>query len=134
MIAELGQITLGLAFIAAIYQAIYPLIGVQIADAGAVTQARHAAIIQGALVAFAFVLLTVLHAASDFSVRNVFENSHTAKPYIYKLSGVWGNHEGSMLLWILILSGFGTALALTCLLYTSPSPRDRTRSRMPSSA
>ena len=76
-------------------------------------QARRAAVVQGALVAAAFAALTVLHATSDFSVRNVFENSHTAKPFIYKISGVWGNHEGSMLLWILILSGFGAALALS---------------------
>ncbi len=73
--------------------------------------ARRAAILQGALVAAAFLALTVLHATSDFSVRNVFENSHTAKPFVYKLSGVWGNHEGSMLLWVLILAGFGAALA-----------------------
>ena len=56
--------------------------------------------------AVAFFLLIYLHIVSDFSVLNVFENSHTSKPLIYKISGVWGNHEGSMLLWILVLTIF----------------------------
>jgi cytochrome c-type biogenesis protein CcmF len=46
------------------------------------------------------------HIVSDFSVINVFQNSHTTKPLLYKISGVWGNHEGSMLLWILVLTIF----------------------------
>ena len=62
-------------------------------------------------IAGAFICLTYLHAASDFSVANVVENSHSAKPFIYKLTGVWGNHEGSMLLWILILAGYGFAIS-----------------------
>ena len=53
-----------------------------------------------------FFLLMYLHIVSDFSVLNVFKNSHTTKPLLYKISGVWGNHEGSMLLWILILTIF----------------------------
>tara|TARA_B100001123_G_C15285284_1_gene1015422 strand:- start:124 stop:2010 length:1887 start_codon:yes stop_codon:yes gene_type:complete len=53
-----------------------------------------------------FFLLMYLHIASDFSVLNVFQNSHTTKPLLYKISGVWGNHEGSMLLWILVLAIF----------------------------
>ena len=56
--------------------------------------------------AVAFFLLIYLHIVSDFSVLNVFQNSHTSKPLIYKISGVWGNHEGSMLLWILVLTIF----------------------------
>ena len=52
------------------------------------------------------------YVISDFSVSNVFENSHSAKPLLYKVSGVWGNHEGSMLLWELILAIFGGAVAL----------------------
>jgi len=51
-----------------------------------------------------FFLLMYAHIVSDFSVLNVFQNSHTTKPLLYKISGVWGNHEGSMLLWILVLS------------------------------
>ena len=53
-----------------------------------------------------FLLLTFSHIISDFSVLNVFQNSHTTKPLLYKISGVWGNHEGSMLLWILVLTIF----------------------------
>jgi len=53
-----------------------------------------------------FFLLMYVHIVSDFSVLNVFQNSHTTKPLLYKISGVWGNHEGSMLLWILVLTIF----------------------------
>ena len=53
-----------------------------------------------------FFLLMYSHIVSDFSVLNVFQNSHTTKPFIYKIAGVWGNHEGSMLLWILVLNIF----------------------------
>src|SRR5215813_11078001 len=65
------------------------------------------------LIAFSFAALVWAHVVSDFSVANVFENSHSAKPLLYKISGVWGNHEGSMLLWVLILSLFGAAVWLT---------------------
>ena len=53
---------------------------------------------------FSFFSLMYSHIVSDFSVLNVFQNSHTTKPLLYRISGVWGNHEGSMLLWILVLS------------------------------
>ena len=58
------------------------------------------------LVAFSFAALTWAYVVSDFSVQNVFENSHSMKPMIYKISGVWGNHEGSMMLWLLTLALF----------------------------
>ena len=54
----------------------------------------------------AFLILIYSHVISDFSVLNVYQNSHTTKPMLYKISGVWGNHEGSMLLWILVLTLF----------------------------
>src|SRR4051812_31210618 len=63
-------------------------------------------------VALSFAALVYGHAVSDFSIVNVVENSHSTKPFIYKVSGVWGNHEGSMLLWILILTLFGAVVAL----------------------
>ena len=109
MIAELGQIFLAFAFFAAIAQGVFPLIR---SDRALMAVARTSALTQLAFVALAFIALTYLHATSDFSVRNVFENSHTDKPFIYKISGVWGSHEGSMLLWSLILAGYGGALAL----------------------
>ncbi len=65
-------------------------------------------IVSGLLIssALSFFLLMYLYIISDFSVLNVFQNSHTTKPLIYKIAGVWGNHEGSMLLWILVLTLF----------------------------
>ena len=75
--------------------------------------ADAAALVVFALIAFSFAALIWAHVADDFSVANVWENSHSAKPLIYKISGVWGNHEGSMLLWILILAIFGAAVSLT---------------------
>ena len=71
-----------------------------------------AAVLQLALILLSFLALTHAYVVSDFSVQNVFENSHSAKPLIYKISGVWGNHEGSMLLWVLILALYGSAVAL----------------------
>src|SRR5205085_9613034 len=73
--------------------------------------ARPAAFAPLVLIAFAFCALAHASLTSDFSVRNVWENSHSAKPLLYKISGVWGNHEGSMVLWVLILSLFGAAVA-----------------------
>ena len=55
---------------------------------------------------FSFFALMYGHIVSDFSLLNVYQNSHTSKPFLYKISGVWGNHEGSMLLWILVLAVF----------------------------
>ena len=66
-----------------------------------------------------FFLLMYVHIVSDFSVLNVFQNSHTTKPLLYKISGVCGNHEGSMLLWILVLTIFNT-LYLNCIIKKIP--------------
>ena len=74
--------------------------------------AEPAALAQLGLIALAFLALTHAYVTSDFSVETVWANSHSAKPLIYKISGVWGNHEGSMLLWVLILAVFGAAVAL----------------------
>ena len=63
--------------------------------------------------AFAFACLMAAFITSDFSVANVAANSHTAKPLLYKIAGVWGSHEGSMMLWCLALTGFGAAVALS---------------------
>ena len=69
------------------------------------------ALAQFAFVAVAFAALTACYVTSDFSVANVFENSHSAMPLVYKFTSVWGNHEGSMLLWVLILALFGALVA-----------------------
>ncbi|MBT8473232.1 MAG: heme lyase CcmF/NrfE family subunit, partial [Marinicaulis sp.] len=88
-----------------------PFAGLRESNAALYGVARKSALTQGALILLAFLALTYAHATSDFSVVNVVENSHSAKPAIYKFTGVWGNHEGSMLLWVLILAGFGAVLA-----------------------
>jgi cytochrome c-type biogenesis protein CcmF len=72
---------------------------------------RSLAIVQGVLCLFAFAMLLVAFANTDLSVALVAENSHSAKPFIYKIAGAWGNHEGSMLLWVTVLGLSGTALA-----------------------
>jgi len=113
MIAEIGQFVLILAFCVAISQPILLAAGLRARDPVFHSVARAGALAQFALIAAAFVCLTWLFAVSDFSVLVVAENSHTSKPFLYKLTGVWGNHEGSMLLWVLILTSYTAALALT---------------------
>lgn len=111
MIAELGHLALWVALTVAVLQAVVPLWGVARGDAGLTGFARPAALVQFGAVALAFGALTHAYLVSDFSLVNVASNSHSTKPFIYKLAGVWGNHEGSMLLWVLILSLFGAAVA-----------------------
>jgi len=113
MAAELGQFALILALLSALFQGAAPMIGAVRGDRALQASARSAALVQGGLTLFAFACLTYAHAVSDFSLVNVVENSHSAKPFAYKLSGVWGNHEGSMLLWVLILAAYGAALAIS---------------------
>ena len=111
MIIELGHFALILAFAVAIVQAIIPLIGAHKRWPGWMAVAVPAANAQFFLTAFAFAALTYAFVTSDFSLRLVVQNSHTAKPMLYKVAGVWGNHEGSMLLWVLILTLFGACAA-----------------------
>ncbi len=111
MIAEFGHFALVLAFCLALVQVGAPLFGLARTQPRINELAAPAALTQFLCVALAFAALTISFAVSDFSVSLVANNSHTDKPLIYKISGVWGNHEGSMLLWVLILSGFGAAVA-----------------------
>ncbi|MDH3262456.1 MAG: heme lyase CcmF/NrfE family subunit [Paracoccaceae bacterium] len=111
MIVELGHFALILAFVVAIVQMVVPLIGAQRRWASWMNVAEPAATLQFVFVAAAFASLTYAFVSSDFSLRLVTLNSHTAKPLLYKFSGVWGNHEGSMLLWVLILTLFGASAA-----------------------
>ena len=112
MIIEIGHFALILAVGVALYQFLAPLYGAQTGHAGLMRAGISAALLQFVLIAVAFAALTHAYVVSDFSVSNVFENSHSAKPFLYKISGVWGNHEGSMLLWVLILALYGSAVAL----------------------
>ncbi len=111
MIPELGHYALVLAFVVAAVQSVVPLIGAQRGDGRLMALAVPAAQGQFVLVTAAFAALTYAFVTSDFSVANVVANSHSAKPLLYKISGVWGNHEGSLLLWALILALFGAAVA-----------------------
>jgi cytochrome c-type biogenesis protein CcmF len=111
MITELGHFALILAFLIAIVQAVVPLIGAHKHWYGWMAVAEPAAKMQFLFTAFAFAALTYAFVTSDFSLRLVWLNSHSAKPMLYKISGVWGNHEGSMLLWVLILTLFGACAA-----------------------
>jgi len=111
MIAEFGHFALTLALAVALVQATLPLIGAAKRDAGLMALAPAGALAQFALVALAFGALMHAYIVSDFSLANVVQNSHTAKPLLYKIAGTWGNHEGSMLLWALILALYGAAVA-----------------------
>ncbi len=111
MIAEIGHFALILAFAVSIFQMIIPLVGASKGWTPWIESARPAAIAQFGLVAISFMALTFAFVTSDFSLKLVYENSHTSKPMLYKISGVWGNHEGSMLLWVMILALFGAAAA-----------------------
>ncbi|GLK67925.1 heme lyase CcmF/NrfE family subunit [Hansschlegelia plantiphila] len=112
MIAETGHYALVLALALAILQSTLPLWGARSRDAALMGLASPLAVAQFLLVAISFAALTHAYVTSDFSLVNVVENSHSAKPLIYKISGVWGNHEGSLLLWILILVLFGALVAV----------------------
>ncbi|MBS1168879.1 MAG: ccmF [Proteobacteria bacterium] len=112
MIVEFGHFALILALAVAIAQSVLPIAGFFRRDPALMAVAPRASLMLLLLVAIAFSALTYAYLVSDFSVLNVIENSHSEKPLIFKISGVWGNHEGSMLLWALILALFGAAVAL----------------------
>ncbi len=112
MIPELGHYALALALALAIIQSFLPLWGVQRSDMRLMLLAPPSAILQFLLIALAFAALCWAYLVSDFTVLNVASNSHSAQPTLYKITGVWGNHEGSMLLWVLILALFGALVAL----------------------
>jgi cytochrome c-type biogenesis protein CcmF len=112
VIIEFGHFALILALLVALVQTVVPFLGARVRDARMMNVAEPAAISQVALLGLAFLALMHAYVTSDFSVANVVANSHSTKPLIYKMAGVWGNHEGSMLLWVLILSIFGAAVAV----------------------
>jgi cytochrome c-type biogenesis protein CcmF len=111
MIAEIGHFALILALCVAVLQAVVPLVGAARHDPALTAWAQPAALTQFLFVGIAFFALIHAYVVSDFSLANVAANSHSLKPLLYKLSGVWSNHEGSMLLWVFILALFGAAVA-----------------------
>ncbi|HEX3938426.1 MAG TPA: heme lyase CcmF/NrfE family subunit [Xanthobacteraceae bacterium] len=112
MIPELGQYALMLALGLAVIQGVMPIVGTRTNDPVLMSIAAPAALAQFAFVAAAFTSLAVSYVTSDFSVLNVYENSNTQMPLIYRLTSIWGNHEGSMMLWVTILTFFGAMVAL----------------------
>lgn len=111
MIPEIGHFALILALAVALVQSFVPLVGAATGRSSWMMLAPRAAVAQFLLVALAFASLMCCYIVSDFTVLNVVNNSHTDKPLIYKIAGVWGNHEGSMVLWIFILTLYGLAVA-----------------------
>lgn len=111
MIPELGHYALVLALALGVIQSIAPVIGARTRDGALMRLADSTALMQFVFVALSFGALATCFMISDFSVALVFENSHSQMPLVYKFSSVWGNHEGSMLLWVLILSIFGALVA-----------------------
>ena len=111
MTVEAGHFALVLALLVTVVQGTLPLIGAARGYGSWMALSRPAALVSFALIAFAFACLAQAYMTSDFSIVNVVRNSHSAKPMLYKISGTWGNHEGSMLLWVLILTLFGASVA-----------------------
>jgi cytochrome c-type biogenesis protein CcmF len=112
MSAELGQVALALALVLALVQCILPIAGAARGNAAWMRTAPYAAWGQFTLLALAFACLTWAFVAGDFSVRYVAQNSNLALPLQYRISAVWGGHEGSLLLWVLLLAGWGAAVSV----------------------
>ncbi|EKE43685.1 cytochrome c-type biogenesis protein CcmF [Oceaniovalibus guishaninsula JLT2003] len=111
MITEFGHFALILALVMALAQTVLPLVGAQKGWGNWMAAAEPAATAQLVFLVFAFAALTWGFVASDFSLRLVTLNSHTDKPLLYKITGVWGNHEGSLLLWCVILALYAAMAA-----------------------
>ncbi len=112
MIPEIGHFALILATSVAIMQAVLPLVGVARKDAALMSFARVAACVQAILIVFAFGCLAAAFLGNDFSVAYVASNSNSKLPAVYRFTAVWGGHEGSMLLWMLMLGGWSAAVAV----------------------
>ena len=110
MTAEIGLAALWLAAGLAALQLVLMIVALR-GRLDVARATRVVAIVQGALTLVSFAMLVLVFARTDLSVALVHENSHTAKPFVYKVAGAWGNHEGSMLLWVTVLSAAGAFLA-----------------------
>mgnify|MGYP001161641677 FL=1 len=106
MIPEIGHIFLIITFVASIMQILFWIYNINSFHGFTVNILKKSALINFSLILSSFFILTYSFIISDFSLLLVSNNSHSLKPLIYKISGVWGNHEGSLLLWVLILSAF----------------------------
>ena len=111
MIITIGHFAVLLALVLSLAQVIVPLVGAARQNTNIMHAGRILAVINFVLVATGFFALMYAHITDDFSVLNVAMNSHSAKPLLYKITGTWASHEGSMMLWVLILTLFGAALS-----------------------
>ncbi|RZA26062.1 MAG: c-type cytochrome biogenesis protein CcmF, partial [Lysobacteraceae bacterium] len=111
MLPEIGQVALALAFLVAILQALLPLAGAQRGKSSWMAVARPAAYAQLLLLLAAFAILTASFVTRDFSVKYVADNSNSLLPLVYRYTAVWGSHEGSLLLWSLVLAVWTAAVA-----------------------
>ena len=112
MIAELAHYALVLAFVLAVLQAILPLWGARKNDLTLMGVAEPLAVASFGFIALSFAGLMACFVRSDFSVLAVYSNSHSLQPLLYKITGVWGNHEGSMVLWVFVLGLFSALVAV----------------------
>lgn len=112
MVPEMGHFALALALALALVQSVLPLIGVAKKNLLWMGSTRATSVGQLLFVALAFASLMWSFVVSDFTVLNVAENSHSLKPLLFKVAGTWGSHEGSLLLWVLILVVFGASVSL----------------------
>jgi cytochrome c-type biogenesis protein CcmF len=112
VIAEAGLAALWLAAAMSLLQLVFGIAALRPGGEGLLRSVRPVAVAQAALVGLAFLLLIQLFLRTDLSVALVAKNSHTMKPWLYKFAGAWGNHEGSMLLWVAVLALAGGAVAL----------------------
>ena len=110
MIAELGHFALILGLLTSGAQSVMGLWGASKGQARAMAFADRASLMQFILIAISFFALTLVFVRSDFSVLLAATHSHSLKPFLYKISGVWGNHEGSILLWTLMLALYGALI------------------------
>ena len=114
-LAEIGHFSLIISLATALILAVLPMAGVVLANHALMRTARMAAFVLFGQISLAFILLTTAFVRSDFSVKLVTAHSHSLKPLLYKISGVWGNHEGSLLLWMLVLGAFSALVAMARL-------------------
>jgi len=112
VLVELGHFCLALALSVSILQFVLPIIGIKLKSTRALATSTYSSYLFFCLVSFSFISLMWAYISSDFSVALVAQNSHSLKPLIYKVTGVWGNHEGSLMLWILVLSLYSLALSI----------------------
>jgi cytochrome c biogenesis factor len=120
MLVELGHFALVLALVVAVLQFLVPVVGVWKGYPGAQAVARHAALLLLALLLFSFGMLTLAFIRNDFTLDYVARQSNTMLPVWYKISAVWGGHEGSLLLWALVLAIWSAAVAV----FSRGLPRD----------